>query len=283
MKNVPVLPLDTINTIKECRLQKLVVYKRSNGLYDSDELEKIHQLDEAKRHLSTRSDIVFYIDSDDLLKIAATPVTDNKIYLRVVPDIPKRHRSTSEHITRESLSGYGSRDNVRDADRKTSARDGGSPKHAKNTVRKEYSRSSSVDTHKTIEKSQCNRSLDAKNQSITKSLSFYNETYNVSFVLQEKTFSIFVLEKVQNTESFKEFVCRGAVDAQIKGNDIKDLKSVQLRYLPYGIDVTLYMARIEMFILPMYFIITTDDVEYTVEKFVCIVEDLIEMAKSVPK
>lgn len=232
-------------------------------LHDSEELQHMHNIYEAKQDFATRTDVLFYITSDDILKIKATPVeTDKKIYLRLVVEAPRRQKS-SPKIPHSSLHNF-QRNSQRDSQCDSSQ----SPTKQRRSV----SRHSSADTAINRSKdSSSKENLDNKPQMLTKKVVLYDKPFNIAYFKGDEKYSIFKIDALCDVSN--SLICHGKQDSQVLTSELRDCKDVNIVY--ESKDITLYLRSLTLFVVPTYIVISTLDCELTIEQFVEIIEDLI--------
>jgi hypothetical protein len=198
----------------------------------------MHLVYKAKVELSERKNVVYYINSEDLLKLPSSD--DGILYLRLVPEEPKRA--------------------------------------LKQTKRRSYSRTSSAESSPTVRSSP--KQSPKQSPKLDRSVVFapiYNfrtttiagNIYNVRWIVSDDMFAIFKIELENNI-----LTCTGKSDSQVKGNDLIGVKSATAWYERLKLSIVYYLTSNG---LPVYIMISTIDYECTVGGFVDMLGDLMAL------
>lgn len=224
----------------------LVFYTNEKELYTSADLQqlskKVEILKGSLEKLS-RSNIIYYINADDLLSLDLGVTDDQRpIYLKLVSEQPRIKKTTALH--RSATAGSNSTKRVENSHspgrRKSSGRD-----------------------HR-AEKSPRTQELNL----VTKPIKLYNTDILIEYIKSSRKYSIFILTSENGVIS-----CKGTYDEHIKSSDIINLKTINKKY-DKSTEVTIYATSTTSLSFPIYATMTTDNFECTVEKFLYIFESL---------
>lgn len=211
-----------------------------SDLQTDNDLEKMANILEAKKNFNSRTDIVCFITADDLIRVQKTD-SGSKVYLRLVIETP--HRKTSSSSPKISPSTKN--------------------KDCALTARKENRRSQSVGNDK-----QNGVNINTS----FKMVALEGEFFNVSYIVDDNKFSMFILKKIDDHKLF----CVGAKDNNVRSEGFKGYCTSTIVNINANVRVMLLAEKIiPQLSFPAYFSIMSD-IEYTVDKFVEMCQVLLE-------
>lgn len=259
---------DIVDNLGGCNITKLLVMNcrtSATTLHDSGDLKRMIDIYDAKQQLSQRSDVLYYIDADDLLKISETKETSgHDIYLRLVIENP---RSISRS-RRDKLESPHKRESSTDTNRAT---------------HRELTRTGSSDSNKSIDRKSSPKgesrrkslhraqSAEQSPKYATAKLVLFNALYTVKYFTSDAKYSIFKFDA--GSDAF-QLICWGLIDSQVKADDMISCKAINVTCKKTKIEVTIYIKNITRFVVPTYVIISTLDYETTIGQFIPIFEVL---------
>lgn len=221
-------------------------------LQDDTDLEKMKNLWQARNDFVKRNDITYYITDEDLLKIQ-----DTKTQIRLLPESIPKKRHTKENSR-------GSRIHI-----KHNIMGSMSDQHIE-LKRKESKRKNSVSNKE-------NDILEAKinPRRIKRTISIFNDMYNVTYIHDVNIYYLYVLEKVDGI-----IYCHGITDSDIKYKDIEKLTDViTVRNENSDTNVVIISKDIISMEFPIYFSISSDNTKLNIEQFLDIVSGLLHTAR----
>jgi hypothetical protein len=246
-----------------------ILYNKQNELCTeyvfSQELDKMQSIMKAKQELNTREDVVFYINSDDLIKVQNSK---SPVYIRLRPEQPSSKITESMKIKTEPP--------------KTSRSDkqSSSPSMPNITVNIEKPEKMAltppIENRKTGSITKRHSSPRTKVTLEHKRVMMNHSIWNIAYKNSEKNYSIFEID-----QKGVDLICKGMEDAEVDSLQVTNLKGIPVHYV-FGnqhIDAYVYTSDINNIKSPIYFLLTTVDYNCDVQTFVNMIEDLINLAK----
>ncbi len=112
---------------------------------------------------------------------------------------------------------------------------------------------------------------------LTKKVILFDQPFTMSYFATDQKYSIFKIDSDVSSRIPHSLICHGKHDSQVKTTELENCKDVSCFYKKLDIVATLYLRSLTSFVVPTYVVISTLDYEMTVEQFVEIVEDLMNL------
>lgn len=263
------------NGLPSCGMdpQKIHILYNKQELYTEDvfsqELDKMKIIMKAKQELNSREDIIFYMTSEDLMKVKTSK---SPVYIRLRPD------QLSSKIT-ENIK-------MRNESPKTSRADKSSDKSTEKQSLSQPIISVNIDKSLTppseFRKPYKNNTISKHSSPIKKVILEHKRVimnhsmWNIAYEPKETKYSIFEID-----QKGVDLICRGMTDSEVNSLNVSNLKGIPIHY-NFGnqpIDAYVYTSDINNIKSPIYFLLTTVDYTCDIKSFVGIIEDLINVAK----
>lgn len=302
--SIPNLELENISTennkiIGPVMSQLYVYYNNNTTLYSPEDLQKLHSIYEAKLHLCNKTDITYYINADDLLKIQSLSNDKNStINLQIIvpnDNYEEKKRKGSPKGSPKSKEGSPklkdrtkSESPRRKSVSRSSSADGNSKKIAK----------SAVEFYGKSQNSSCNKSSPTLTFLNTPDIStvtvngivINNKLYDVTFINEQDSdlvFSIFVIEPLGSPN---KLLCKGLLDSQVNVELVSKCDSLDYTLEPSSnenyllprirsIQYSVYSQTFDNFVVPTYVVFKSDKAECNTKQFVNILEQLFKLVK----
>lgn len=230
----------------------------------SQELDKMKIIMKAKQDLNSREDIIFYMTSDDLMKVKTSK---SPVYIRLRPD------QLSSKIT-ENIK-------TRNDSPKAYRSDKSSEKQSLSqpiiSVNIDKSLTPPTESRKSYRTMSNKHSSPIKKVILEHKRVIMNHSiWNIAYEPKDTKYSIFEID-----QKGVDLICKGVTDSEVNSLDVSNLKGIPIHY-NFGnqpIDAYVYTSDINNIKSPIYFLLTTVDYTCDIKSFVGIIEDLINIAK----
>ncbi len=279
-QKVPPLELGTVSdgirSISPCRDIR-VMLSNVPVLQTDDDMTHLHNVYEAKRALSARTDVTYYITADDLLLIQQTKTP---IRLRLCidsstptstsnPQNPRSHRASSDLSRGRSPtnSPTGSPSMSRPKLKHNKSVDGessGDRNHRHSDPRK----------HITVHTMTSIPSMPACND-ITKQITLRSGMFRIVYDATPIAYQYFIIEEYERGR----LICRGLTDMQVRGDVLITYEYSTVNSPGAKLSATVYSPNIMKTEMPIYLHISCDR-EITIERVVEMLPDLIDLAQT---
>ncbi len=266
-------------------LRKLYILRaKHSDLHDSDELDQLQQIIDAKQWLNNRKNVIYYINDNELLFMKEHDDTsDKKLYIKLIADVPKRisiHHNRSDKSDKKKDRSSSIQASDKKSYSRSASADGTSQRHGSGGSG-QFSKSDGSDLPTKVQSCSQMKSLVTASTPplteyfVTKDVILDYYIHNIKYIPSDRKFDIFVIEKTKFPEA--AILCRGLKDSQIRSKEVENFRMDNIFYEKLGLHLTIYAQGI-LFTTPTYVVITS---EYTctVAAFVDMLEDVFSLKK----